>query len=399
MKRTITSLFLLLGLGLAGCSDDGKDDAGTAGGGSTSGDAGSKSGSSSTAGKSSSSTGGSAPIPMTPPGSTPTPMPVISEDVPAFASSNTANSTPEKAQDLDPKSNWTSTAIPAWLTYDLSSVPAAEREQVLIAWYTGATLDFINESPNADQHLPIDYTLELNKADGGGEPPSDGWEVIESVTGNDRNTRQRLVKLDGANWIRINVTKSSNSKEVGLDLDVHSAPDGATDSWLFMGDSITFMSTSYLFSDLPALVHGEAADRYPAIIPAAIGGTNTNTALAAIDDTIANFPGRFVTLNYGTNDHPNDYHMQELVERVIAAGKAPVVPHMPWAPDANRQKEAKEINAMIDGLYEKYPEIYRGPDLYTLFEGRTDLIPNGDIHPNDDGQAELRKAWAQAMTR
>lgn len=407
MKRSITGVFLLLGLGLGGCGDDGKnpDDAspggsggGSQGGSGGSGDAGSKSGSSSSAGKQS-STGGTAPVPSTPPGSTPSPMPIISEDVPAFASSNTANSTPQKAQDLDPKSSWSSTAIPAWLSYDLSSVPAAQREQVLIAWYTGATLDFINDKPNADQHLPIDYTLELNKADGGGEPPSDGWEVIETVTGNDRNTRQRLVKLEGANWIRMNVTKSSNPQAVGLDLDVHSAPDGATDSWLFMGDSITFMSTSYLFSDLPARVHELAESRYPAIIPGAIGGTNTNTALLAIDDTMANFPGRFVTLNYGTNDHPNDYHMKELVERVIAAGKAPVVPHMPWAPDAARQKEAQEINAIIDELYEAHPEIYRGPDLYALFEDRTDLIPTGDIHPNDDGQAELRKAWAEAMTR
>jgi hypothetical protein len=399
MKRSITGLFLLLGLGLGGCGDEGKDD-GTAGAGgsSGSGDAGSKSGGSSTAGKQS-STGGTAPIPVTPPGSTPTPMPIISQDVPAFASSSTANSTPAKAQDLDPKSSWTSTTIPAWISYDLSSVPAADREQVLIAWYTGATLDFINAMPNAGQHLPIDYTLELNKAAGGGEPPSDGWEVIETVTGNDRNTRQRLVELGGANWIRMNVTKSSNPNEVGLDLDVHSAPDGATDSWLFMGDSITFMSTSYLFSDLPARVHDLAADRYPAIIPGAIGGTNTNTALLALDATMANFPGRFVTLNYGTNDHPNDYHMKELVERVIAAGKAPVVPHMPWAPDATRQKEAQEINAVIDGLYETYPEIYRGPDLYTVFEDRTDWIPTGDIHPNDAGQAELRKQWAQAMTR
>jgi hypothetical protein len=72
---------------------------------------------------------------------------------------------------------------------------------------------------------------------------------------------------------------------------------------------------------------------------------------------------------------------------------------MPWAPDAARQKEAKEINAIIDGLYDTYPEIYRGPDLYAVFEDRTDLIPTGDIHPNDDGQAELRKQWAQAMTR
>jgi len=403
MTRTITGLFLLLGLGIAGCGsgDDDGDNKDNQAGSSSSGAAAQGGKANGTGGSGSSgkpTTSGGAP-PMTPPGSTPSPMPVISKDVPAFASSNTAASTPDKAQDLNPKSNWTSTAVPAWLAYDLSDVPAADREQVLIAWYTGATLDFINDKPSAGQHLPIDYSLELNKAAGGGAAPEDGWEVIEAVTGNNRNTRQRLVKLDGANWIRINVTKSSAPGEVGLDLDVHSAPDGATDSWLFMGDSITFMSTSYLFSDLPALVTGLAPTRYPAIIPGAIGGTNTNTALEAIDATMENFPGRFVTLNYGTNDHPNDYHMEELVQKVIAAGKAPVVPHMPWAPDKMRQMEAIEINAMIDALYEKYPEILRGPDLYAVFEDRTDLIPTGDIHPNDDGQAELRKQWAQAMTR
>jgi hypothetical protein len=409
MTRTTFGMFLLLGLCLGGCGGDDKENDGSQGGSATGGSAtaGSTTGGSTEGGSGGSSgsgsgakpsSGGGMP-PATPPGSTPTPMPIISKDVPAFASSNTAASLPEKAQDLDPQSNWTSTAVPAWLAYDLSGVPAAEREQVLIAWYTGATLDFINDNPNAGQHLPIDYSLELNMAEGGGEAPEDGWEVIESVTGNDRNTRQRLVRLDGANWIRINVTKSSAADEVGLDLDVHSAPEGATDSWLFMGDSITFMSTSYLFSDLPALVNALAPERYPAIIPGAIGGTNTNTALLALETTMENFPGRFVVLAYGTNDHPNDYHMDELVQRVIDAGKVPAVPHMPWAPDESRQMEAVEINAMIDALYEKHPEIYRGPDLYSAFEGRTDLIPTGDIHPNDEGQAELRKHWAEAMTR
>ena len=68
-----------------------------------------------------------------------------------------------------------------------------------------------------------------------------------------------------------------------------------------------------------------------------------------------------MTLNYGTNDHPEDYQMEELVKRVIAAGKAPVVPHMPWAPDAARRR-GPVMNAMIDALYAKYPEVVRGPD-------------------------------------
>jgi hypothetical protein len=142
-----------------------------------------------------------------------------------------------------------------------------------------------------------------------------------------------------------------------------------------------------------------ASDRWPAVIPAGIGGTNTNTALAAIQDTMTDFPGRFVTLNYGTNDHPTDFHMDELVQAVIAAGKVPVVPHMPWSATAAIQTSGPDINQQIDALYVKYPAILHGPDLWAAFTNRPDLIPATDIHPNTAGQEEFRKQWAMAMTQ
>ena len=43
------------------------------------------------------------------------------------------------------------------------------------------------------------------------------------------------------------------------------------------------------------------------------------------------------------------------------------------------------------------PEIVRGPDLWAAFLNRTDLIPSGDVHPNDAGQVELRKQWATTI--
>jgi hypothetical protein len=39
----------------------------------------------------------------------------------------------------------------------------------------------------------------------------------------------------------------------------------------------------------------------------------------------------------------------------------------------------------------------KGPDLWEAFNNRTDLIPSGDVHPNDEGREELRKAWAAMM--
>ena len=166
-----------------------------------------------------------------------------------------------------------------------------------------------------------------------------------------------------------------------------------------MGDSITFISTTYAFSDLPALVNAAVPTRWPAIIPAGIGGTNTTSALLAIDKTMTDFPGRFVILAYGTNDHPNEYHMDELVQKVLAAGKTPVIPHMPWSATVNIQQDGPLINQQIDDLYVKYPAIFHGPDLWASFAARTDLIPANDIHPNGAGAEELRKRWAAAMTQ
>jgi hypothetical protein len=190
---------------------------------------------------------------------------------------------------------------------------------------------------------------------------------------------------------------TTSSATADVDLDVYSAPGGPNDDWLFMGDSITFISLPRAFSDLPDLVAKASPGRYPAVIDAAIGGTNTVTAQTILGDRLKSFPGRFVALAYGTNDHANDFQLESLVQAVIAAGKVPVVPHMPWSDTAQVQSDGPLINAAIDALYTKYPQIVKGPDLWQVFLNRTDLIPSGDVHPNQQGQEVLRQAWATAM--
>jgi hypothetical protein len=50
-------------------------------------------------------------------------------------------------------------------------------------------------------------------------------------------------------------------------------------------------------------------------------------------------------------------NMELLIQKVIAAGKVPVVPHMPWSDQ--RIERVPEINAAIDELYTAYPEVLR----------------------------------------
>jgi len=323
---------------------------------------------------------------------------LISRNVPAFASgSSNTDVLPARSNDGLPSTAWVPDKLPAWIAYDLSSAPAAQRGQVLVAFYALRAGAYLLDNSNPNDASPIDYTIEINAAAGGSAPPKDGWKNVATQTGNSRSARQHLINLNGGNWVRMTVTKSTNPAAASFDLDVHSAPNGASDSWLLMGDSITHISSTYAFCDIPKRVNARASDRYPAVISAAIGGTSTGTAIMAIDETIKYFPGRFVVLAYGTNNHASNFDMEPLVQKVLAAGKIPAVPHIPWSDTAVIQADGPPINQAIDALYVKYPQIFHGPDMWAAFTNRTDLIPSGDVHPTNAGIQEWENQWAMAM--
>ncbi len=319
------------------------------------------------------------------------PMQLISRGAPAFASTGMA----ANANDDKPNIAWSSEALPAWLAYDVSQVPMAQRQKLLLAWYC-YWADYLVPAPKPEQMLPLDYVVETNAAAGGGQPPTDGWEEVAKVTANAKSARQHSFDLAGANWVRLTVTKSSDAAKVTIDLDLYSAPGGGSDGWLFMGDSITYMTTQRAFSDLPALVEKGAKGRVPLVIDGALGGTNTTTAQDIIETSLAEFDGHYVVLAYGTNDHAAEYKMESLVQKVIALGKVPVVPHVPWS--NTKLDEGPLLNQQIDALYAKYPEIVKGPDLWKAFEDRLDYIPAGDVHPNAEGQEFLRGEWAKVIS-
>lgn len=397
VARTLAGALVLMSV-LAGCSGDGPSSGDVGGAGNNAsgsgnsaggGDSGGPSGSAGQAGApggagGSGDAGGSGT-------SASGPMQLISRDLPAFASSGMA----QNANDAQPNIAWSSEAVPAWLAYDVSTVPITQRQQVLLAWYC-YWADYLVTTPKPEQMLPLDYVVETNAAPGGGPPPTDGWQEVASVTGNAKSARQHVFDMAGGNWVRMVVGKSSDAAKVMIDLDLYSAPAGGSDGWLFMGDSITYMTTQRAFSDLPALVEEAQKGRVPLVIDGALGGTNTTTAQDIIETSLAEFAGRYVVLAYGTNDHASEFKMESLVQKVIAAGKVPVVPHLPWSDQ--KLEEGPLMNQAIDALYAKYPEIVPGPDLWKAFENRLDFIPAGDVHPNGEGQEFLRNEWARVIS-
>lgn len=181
-------------------------------------------------------------------------------------------------------------------------------------------------------------------------------------------------------------------------------PTYANDKWLFIGDSITVMSVSA--TTLENLVKADDSSRNPDVTNIAIGGSSagswgdSNPALGDINTALASTDAEFVPLALGTNDYHVTFEQnyEVLVQRVIAAGKTPVLPYIPWTNNWPAGHAENYINPAIERILAKYPEALRGPNLFAITENRPNLFKGSqDVHPNDAGQALLRQAWANMM--
>jgi len=113
-----------------------------------------------------------------------------------------------------------------------------------------------------------------------------------------------------------------------------------------------------------------------------------------------------VTLNYGTNDasagagdpaiaKPFHDNMRTMIQAVLAAGKTPIVPTIPWGRTAELRANVPVLNQEIAKLRSEFPQVVAGPDLYAFYNSHQSLISGDGIHPTwDNGYAALRQQWA-----
>jgi lysophospholipase L1-like esterase len=367
------------------------------------------------------------------------PMPLVSRGVPARASS--ARSPATDAVDGDYRTQWRSDGEPrsgaaAWIALDLSGLPAERRRRVVLAWYADpANFNYdLSASGEAGKNLPAIYTIEGHRGPGGGEPPADpdpGWTVLARVDApNALHSRQHVLDLerDGepVAWLRMRVTAvrgSPGNEDVALNLDLHDAAAGVTDDWIFLGSS----STAHAMSHDPRAgacaapcawghpgTFGELVERalpgsFPLQEAAGQAGLTAAEAARHLPRWLALFPGRFVALAYGANDaravDPCDARCadafeasyEEMIRAVVAAGKVPVVPTIPWAWQPEIRRNVPALNARIRALWAAHPEVVPGPDLWAIVEAHPELISSDGLHPTPLGALAYRNAWAEAM--
>ena len=340
-------------------------------------------------------------------------MPVISRGKPAFASS--AQEPASQANDSSYSTYWHSNG-PAWLAYDLSSVPAGNRGHVVVGWYNDpitTPYDHTVIQEVAYNNLGS-YTIQVNPGAGGGQPPANGWVTLATVTNNKFHSRQHFVDMTGNNWLRINVTAidgSSGNNDAVINMDVHDAhADGASDSWNFYGDSITQDGMAHEpvsgagSPNFSQLINSARPAYFPAAEDGGIGGLLSADGASHMNAWLSIFPGRYAGLAYGTNDangcmSPTAFYNNyvTMVQAVINAGKVPVVPTIPWARTADVQNCGPGMNAKIQQLYANFPQVVHGPDLWQFFITHQNLISGDNLHPSAAGYIAYRQQWADAM--
>jgi lysophospholipase L1-like esterase len=341
-------------------------------------------------------------------------MPLISQGLPAYA--NYAQSPASNAVDADYGTAWRTGHDPSpadsnWLAVDLSTVPTTQRASVYSVWFNEYGYNY-DTSDGPSYTLPGDFEIQGNPAAGGGQPPSAGWVTLAGRSSNTLSSGGNMLNLVGYDWVRFNCTATAanaaaQNGDTSLQWNLYDAHAG-NDGWKFGGDSITANSMGHQSTNdsFDQLVH-KGVQNDPAFEMAGHGGWSTTTLLSNIDAYLSDFPGLYFTIDLGTNDAPgNDAagygdQMGQLIDKVIAAGKIPVVPTIPYTGEPTHAT-IPAYNAQIAALYAKYgAELVRGPDLYTvIYDGRATMFDSPtDLHPNATGNAAIRQAWAAAIVK
>lgn len=337
------------------------------------------------------------------------PMPVISRNCPSYASD--APQDAHLANDDSYKTVWRGNRKPnkdkpCWITYDLSK---SNVKRAVVTWFNAATYpyDHLLWNMGPGYGLPGDYTIDANAA-AGGRLPTTGWVSLVTVKGNTYHSRTHIIDFSGYRWIRMTITATDGTvwnDDPFFNMDVHDASKGVQDTWLFLGDSITAGGMPPTDPSFASLVHKKNPLYFPTQENGGEGGFRSDTGLTYIDKWLKVYPGHFVTLSYGTNDintfkddqdavNKTIANLTTLANKVIAAGKTPIIPHVPWAKIESIQSNGILLNTKIDMLTESNKKILAGPDLYAFFKSHPNLIGGDKLHPTEEGYKAYCAVWA-----
>ena len=243
-----------------------------------------------------------------------------------------------------------------------------------------------------------------NSSDG-----SDGdWEEAASIENNPVMARGVEIDFDGKSWF-----KFVSEGDVGqiLEIEAFDMDAGGTDTWFFMGTSISQMGIKQQDTDSTTaqLIHARYPEYTPAMLRGGIGCINSTEVVEHLSEYLE-YAGnvKFWAIEMGTNDAwgGGDWNlqtyvknMQAIIDSAKAHGITPVIARIIATDSA---KAGWQINpAYLEAVDKLVAEnnLPQGPDFYSYFKEHPELLGSDGVHPNADtkgGQA-MHRLWAEAL--
>ena len=234
------------------------------------------------------------------------------------------------------------------------------------------------------------------------------WEEAATIENNPVMARGVDIEFAGKSWF-----KFVSEGDVGqiLEIEAFDMSAGGTDTWFFMGTSISQMGIKQQDTDSTTaqLIHARFPEYTPAMLRGGIGCINSTEVVEHLSEYLE-YAGnvKFWAIEMGTNDAwgGGDWNlatykknMQTIIDSAKAHGITPVIARI-IATDSS--KAGWQVNPAfleaIDNLTEKN-NLPKGPDFFAYFKEHPEQLASDGVHPNGDkkgGQA-MHHLWAEAL--
>ena len=282
-------------------------------------------------------------------------------------------------------------------------------KQLLINWESFGDCAWATDFTSGCGHSGVALSnfkilTSANSTDG-----TDGdWEVAATIQNNPVMARGVTIDFAGKSWF-----KFASEGDVGklLEIEAFDMSAGGTDTWFFMGTSISQMGIKQQDTDSTTaqLIHAKFPEYTPAMLRGGIGCINSTEVVEHLNEYLE-YAGnvKFWAIEMGTNDawgggdwNLNTYvsNMQTIIDSAKAHGITPVIARIIATDSA---KAGWQINPAfleaIDKLVEDN-DLPQGPDFYSYFKEHPELLASDGVHPNAEtkgGQA-MHHLWAEAL--
>ncbi|MBO7106491.1 MAG: hypothetical protein J6W22_13605, partial [Fibrobacter sp.] len=215
------------------------------------------------------------------------------------------------------------------------------------------------------------------------------WDVAATITNNPVMARGVDIDFTGKSWF-----KFVSNGDVGqiLEIEAFDMSNGGTDTWFFMGTSISQMGIKQQDTDSTTaqLIHARFPEYTPAMLRGGIGCINSTEVVAHLKEYLE-YAGnvKFWAIEMGTNDAwgGGDWNlgtfkknMQTIIDSAKAHGITPVISQIIATDEA---KAGWQVNPAFLEAVDKLTEdnnLPKGPDFYTYFKKHPEQLASDGVH-------------------